>query len=466
MKKFEFISKLLDTQKFNHNQKMRFITLVSKELSKFDNKNSEIIADITAIKERMGMINASFTNKTEKSSFKKLLDDFDENFHDGLRIGNKESDQNDMINLLNSSKYRPKKSLNSLRKLNKKGKGEISDFSSNDSNTLTKYYYPSSSYKFLFNFNQNKILKSTCHDVGSQELQVINNYCSTDTYNFNKHLETIIKEYEVHEDKYFAPSFLKTRFRVYLTGKNYYGELSKGWSEESININWSSPKLKEWSIKNPGVPPNLNDALVDHFENTGFEDFEGFTSNFSGIPIQSFTQLIFHFKHSFHLNGNNSLRSLIERINKQSNWNEQIEFIIDNQSFPFNIEHFTDVEKLIQAYKSIIDLILELTKTYGLEKPKVKLRAKVSLEEFLFSIHHINSIYKKSITSTLERTGQHYRNLIENQVNGLCNLTLRAEFESDEKSQINLWNGKQREAVSIADENFKGVEHIFQFPKK
>ena len=176
--------------------------------------------------------------------------------------------------------------------------------------------------------------------------------------------------------------------------------------------------------------------------------------------------MIFHFKHSFHLNGNNSLRSLIERINKQSNWNEQIEFIIDNQSFPFNIEHFTDVEKLIQAYKSIIDLILELTKTYGLEKPKVKLRAKVSLEEFLFSIHHINSIYKKSITSTLERTGQHYRNLIENQVNGLCNLTLRAEFESDEKSQINLWNGKQREAVSIADENFKGVEHIFQFPKK
>ncbi|WP_418637410.1 hypothetical protein [Winogradskyella sp.] len=352
------------------------------------------------------------------------------------------------------------------RTINPEPTFKVSINDDNDMNHLPEYYYPSSMYKFLLNYNQNPILKSTCHDIGSQELEVINNYCDTVSYDFNKHLEKIIETYDIHEKKYFAPSFLKTRFRVYLTGKNYYGKLSKGWSEESISINWSSPELKEWSKKNPGIPPNLNDALIEHFENTGFENFEGFTSKFSGIPIQSFTQLIYHFKHSFHLNGNNSLRSLIERINEIKNWNEQIDFIIEDQSFPFNIEHFTDVEKLIQTYKSIIELIIEVTKKYRLEKPKVKLTAIVSLEEFQFTIHHLNSVYKKAVVNTLERLGQHYRNLIEKQVNGLCNLILNAEFESGETAEINIWNGKERKSIPLIDKNFKGVKHILQFPKK
>ena len=90
----------------------------------------------------------------------------------------------------------------------------------------------------------------------------------------------------------------------------------------------------------------------------------------------------------------------------------------------------------------------------------------VSLAEFLLLVRHLNSTYKKTISNTIERTGQHYRNLIENQVNGLCNLILKAEFESDPNSQINIWNGKERSAEPIDDKNFKGVEHIFQFPKK
>ena len=331
---------------------------------------------------------------------------------------------------------------------------------------LTRYHYPLGLYKFLFNYNQSKILKSTCHDIGSQELIVINNYCNTEEYDFNKHLEKIIEAYDLHEETYFAPFRVKTRFRVYLTGKNYYGESSKGWSEEFININWSSSSLKEWSEKNQGIPPNLNDALVENLENTGFENFKSVNSNISGLSIQSFTQLVYHFKHSFHLNGDNPLRAIIERTNNLNNWNENIDFIIENDTFPQNIEHFTDVDKLIEAYKSIIELIIEVFKKYKFERPKVKITAKVNLEEFQLSIHHINSTYKSDIVKTKERIGQHYRNLIENHVNGLCNFILKAEFESGPKSQINIWNGKERSAIPITDENFKGVEHIFQFPKK
>ena len=155
-----------------------------------------------------------------------------------------------------------------------------------------------------------------------------------------------------------------------------------------------------------------------------------------------------------------------KRTNNLNNWNENIDFIIENDTFPQNIEHFTDVDKLIQAYKSIIELIIEVVNKHKFERPKVKITAKVNLEEFQLSIHHINSTYKSDIVKTIERTGQHYRNLIENKVNGLCNFILKAEFESEPKSQINIWNGKERSALPITDENFKGVEHIFQFPKK
>ena len=308
-------------------------------------------------------------------------------------------------------------------------KNEVHD----DLNKLSKSHKPLSTYKFLFNYNQNRILKSTCHDIGSEELKIISDYCDTKLYDFGKHLDKIKEAYDSHEKKYFATPFIKTRFRVYLTGKNYFGKVLDGWSEDSIKINWSSSVLMQWSKENPGVPPNLNDALIEQLENTGFEDFESFSSSISGVPVQSFTELVYHFKNSFHLRGDNSLRDIIERINISNNHYEHIEFVINDNSFPKNIEHFTDVDKLIQAYKSVIDLIIEVKVKHDLEEPKVKITANVNLDEFQLSIHHLNSIYKKDISNTLERTGQQYRNLIENQINGLCNLILKAEFESGER---------------------------------
>jgi hypothetical protein len=543
MNKFEFIKEVLETKKFNSNQKDRFIRLVSSELANLEDKDSKILADIKAIKDKIGLLDESaIISGQEKAENEKYLKEFLSKVNlKYLKPTNKNIDPRSIslnermsyLSMLTFDGYNDNKSIlerikdkyegldseNALKsierqylmvkqieilkgdyvpigiskdtyiiplgitkdlverteeaikktkdKQDEKGEEQNTENKNEDNlNELPRYYYPLSTYNFLFNYNQNAILKSTCHDIGSQELIVINNYCNTEEYDFNRHLEKIKEVYDSYEKKYFAPSFLKTRFRVYLTGKNYYGQTSKGWSEESIKVNWSSSALQEWSEKNPGVPPNLNDALIEKLENTGFENFESFTSNLSGLSVQSFTQLVVHFKQSFHLRSDNSLRAIIQRTNSLNNWNEEIDFIIENDSFPSSIEHFTDVDKLIQAYKSIIELIFEVTNKNELERPKVKITSKVSLEEFQLSIHHINSIYKKTISNTLERTGQHYRNLIENQINGLCNLILKAEFESDPKSQINIWNGKDRKAEPIEDNSFKGVEHIFQFPKK
>jgi hypothetical protein len=329
--------------------------------------------------------------------------------------------------------------------------------------TLPKYVYPSSLYKFLFQYNQNKILKSTCHDIDSDEILTINEYCATEQYDFQKHLKEIINAYEIHEKKYFAPPALKALIRGYLMGKDYSGnELTEGWSTDKINIYWSHPKLISWAKKNPGIPPNPSEGLIEQNENVGYE-FERFVSKVSDRPVQNFRELVIHFKHLFHLRNDNSLREIIESKNRIENWNNTIDFETNDTDFPKNIEHFTDVDKLVQAYKKTIQLINE-QHTDG-SKPKVKLTFFENEDSVNLSIHHLNSTYNKTIQNTIDRgIGKTYYDLIKFQINGMCNLYLKADFGLGNYAQINLWDGKELKAQKIKE--FKGVEHILEFPRK
>jgi hypothetical protein len=53
--------------------------------------------------------------------------------------------------------------------------------------------------------------------------------------------------------------------------------------------------------------------------------------------------------------------------------------------------------------------------------------------------------------------------LIKKQINGLCNLRLKADFGGQQFAEINLWTGEDRESKLIPA--FQGVEHIMEFPK-
>jgi hypothetical protein len=46
----------------------------------------------------------------------------------------------------------------------------------------------------------------------------------------------------------------------------------------------------------------------------------------------------------------------------------------------------------------------------------------------------------------------------------MCNLYLKADFGLGNYAQINLWDGKELKAQKIKE--FKGVEHILEFPRK
>lgn len=334
--------------------------------------------------------------------------------------------------------------------------------------TLPKYYYPSGLYKYLFDYNQNSILKSTCHEIDSSELENICNYCGIETYNYEKHLEKIIEAFSKHDESHFAPDKVKSLIRGYLTGKDYYGKNIKGWSSHEFPFNWSCVSLKNWCNRHQGIPPNLDGGLRRQIRNSGFELSPNITMR-NGVLIQKFSDLVIYFKHLFHIRSDNSLRNIIIKENESKSWNVNIDFEIIDTDFPINIEFFTDVDKLVQSYNRIIELIIEQSKNQD-SKAIVKLSLTEKNESIEFSMLHRNVIYGKSITNTTDRIGNTYRNLIKNQINGLCNFYVQADFEKDGPYRIGIWDkpnlwATEKPVPIKLDNIIGGVEHIFEIVK-
>lgn len=324
----------------------------------------------------------------------------------------------------------------------------------NDSSTqpdLPEYIDPTQLSKFLRVYNQDSMLKYTCHEIDKDGLITINHSCETETFSLAKYQEQITHLFKDRFKQYSIPKNIWALINGYLNG-------GKEWSSDKIKVNWRSPELLEWSKNNIGVVPNPDNGMVMQTNNIGF-DFSPFRSKIFETTIGSFSQLVIHFKNLFHIRADNSLKRLIENVNTVNDWNNQIDFTV--AKFRDNIEFFTDVDKLLQAYKKIIAIILKVSETYNLGKPKVELLLNEVDNAVLFSIHHKNSKYKKTIKNTMARTGQKHTELIKNQVNGLCDLYIQADFENGEFARINLWNGEEREAEMI--DKFKGVEYQLIF---
>ncbi|MBK8405433.1 MAG: hypothetical protein IPL25_15575 [Saprospiraceae bacterium] len=329
------------------------------------------------------------------------------------------------------------------------------------SNHLPQYLNPYHLYRFLFEYNQNPILRTTCHDIDANELKSILEFCKTESYIFKEHLKSIITAYEEHEKAYSAPRQIKALIRGYLTGKDYNGKII-GWSSKNIKINWNSRELSIWASQNSNIPPNSSNFLLRERMVSSFKIDPQIKSPITEKVIQTFTQLVLHFKNLFHLkSGPQSLKEIIQRINIEKGWCDQVDFEINNREFSNNLEHFVDIEKLMQAYNKIIELIIEQHKVN--EKPKVTLKYYEKNQIVLFSIHHLNGVYNKTAENTVERLGQTYASLIKNQINGLCNLRMKADFGNEKYAEVNLWDGLERAITEIP--HFGGVEHFFEFPK-
>lgn len=328
----------------------------------------------------------------------------------------------------------------------------------------TIYTCPKNLSKFLLAYNQDPILKTTCHSIDSNSLQSICDYCDTEEYDFEKHLELIIKAFsDLEKNHKDVPYQTKALIRAYLTGKKKNGS-SVYWTDEEIKTNWSSLELKKWSEENKGIPPNIDGGLAQEKENNGYELENSITTIYTD-RITNFRELVLHFKHLFHIRFDNSLLKIINNENEKKEWGKEIDFNIDE--FPENIEFFTDVNKLIQAYRVLIGLILEVSKE-NKRKPQVKLSLKEGEGKdkgtIIFSIHHLNSNYGKTINNSIDREGKTFTDLIDKQLNGLCDFYIKADFGQNNYAEINIWDKENKKETKI--NKFTGVEYILKILQK
>lgn len=330
------------------------------------------------------------------------------------------------------------------------------------------YVSPLHLQNFLREYNQDKFLKYTCHLIDTDEfIDDICKECNTEGYDFEAHKKLIFERFyrlrkKYKEENIFLNPNMVTLINVYLTGKDFNGD-DKLWSSNDIQINWSSPLLQEWAKHNPTIIPNPGKNIARKQKNNGFKLEDSFKSKTSEKRIKSFSEIVLFFKDQFHIRTDNSLRHIIEYINSELESKGAI-FTFSNTRFYDNIELFTDVDKLRQAYRHIIMLCLECRKD---DTTPINIELEFyddrETNHTYFIIHHVNSIYKKTLKNALERIGQSQSHLIEKKINGLCDLFIEAEFEGNECGRINLWDDSSKFVATPLEEPIKGVKYIMRF---
>ncbi len=326
-----------------------------------------------------------------------------------------------------------------------------------------QYTPPKNMQRFLREFNQDEVLKYTCHLIDTTEtIESINKECGEDTYNYFKHTDLIKKHFynllnSFKERDIFLNKNLISLISVYITGKNLLEEPIKSWGR-NINYNWGCEEILSWAKQNPGIIPNPGQNIKIKQKKSGFTLSKPFLSDITGERINSFSGLVIYFKSLFHIRHDNSLKKILNVVNNNNFQDNEFSF---SENFWENIELLTDVDKLIQAYKIIIRICI---KANGDEPAKFELSFydDTNANSTFFEIHHLNSGYKKTLSNSLERIGEEQSNLIQNQINGLCDLIIEAKFGDGKSARINLWDENPKFFSTEINETI-GVKYILKF---
>ena len=349
----------------------------------------------------------------------------------------------------------------------KDSKGEVdqpqsSDTINNDSSgDGVKYKSPKDTHDFLVAYNQDSILKYTCHNIDDEDvINEINKECGVAEYDFDKHLHIIQDHFNLLKKGRYIHYRILNLISAYLTGKTMKGEASE-WSSSNVQENWSCLQLKEWARKNPHIVPNPDDNIASKYRNSGFKLTKPYKSSLSGAPITKFSQSVLYFKSLFHIKEDNSLKSIIEYVNKVEKYKENGIDIYFDENFLEKTELFAYVDALVQAYKAIIKICMNYAKSNGLDNPIFNLSFYEEFDKKCFSVHHLNTEYGKTKNDAVSRIGESQMRLIKSHINGLCDLYIQASFKDDSSYEINLWNGENRSYEKIDD--IQGVKYIMKF---
>ncbi len=326
----------------------------------------------------------------------------------------------------------------------------------------SSYFNPKGLKQFLLDFNQDEILRYTCHLIDTQE--AIDQICEKTEcfqYNFEKHVELIAENYKELKKKHNWPRY-KIVFLInsYLTGE-LGGKLNR-WSSNKIGDSWNDVNIRKWAKENPGIVPNPGKNIARKQKSNGYTLPDSFIAEHSGNRVYRFSDLVLFFKSLFHIRRDNSLRDIINHETKvhQDNYKD-IKLSFEEDNFYDNIELFTDVDKLVQAFRKIINMCKANHKDEE-SQPIITLSFYNKEDETYFVVHHKNSKYGKSLTNALERIGVDQSGLIKSQINGLCDLFIEADFGQGEFARVNLWDA-ETEMKGTKTDMIKGVKYILRF---
>lgn len=397
MNKYDFINELLENKKVTPKQKERILKLVSREL--------DVGIDLN---DRVGKIENIVLKKTAEKT----------------GIIERRVKKKDVITVKSENKHDSK----------------------------VTYISPSNLYKALLEYNQDPILKTTCHSISSENIETILRLTNKKSYYFDSHLQLIKMRFKkLSKTQKFTVNMFSL-INNYINGKG-------AWSSQNINVSWNSNSLKNWSENNEYMVPNPDETLIESKENEGFFLATPFVSKLTEKPINTFNDLVLYFKSLWHIKFDNPLQSILEKINQEKDYANWADISFSNFSQTLNL--YTDVDKLAQTYWRLNDLIKENKKS---GRATICVSFYEEGERKILSIHQKDTFWKKSISDTLEKPfGNSMFPIIKNQINGLCDLLLRARFENNECAEINLWDGRKIKNEPI--EAINGVQYLLILKK-
>ena len=189
-------------------------------------------------------------------------------------------------------------------------------------------------------------------------------------YSVKSHYHLILSRFTQLREKYrttgkYLDGKVVSLMRVYITGETFHREPA-AWSTQSITYNWHSPELWEWSNKNQGIVPNPGENIAEFICNEGYKLPKPFISNLSGKRISTFGDLVMYYKSLLHIKRDDNLQNKILYVYKKGYqtgdqnshpWLDRVDLTIGE--FDNNIELFTSVDKLLQAFGAILSICIK-----------------------------------------------------------------------------------------------------------
>lgn len=327
------------------------------------------------------------------------------------------------------------------------------DGASSEKDDLPKYINPRNIAQFLTALNSNRILRSTTHTIDEDILKELLVDMGINKYDYATHMKFVREEFDKLRKQFSLPTAILAKLNEF-----YFFEKKLGWSAASVKVSWSAPEIREWCKKNEGRVPNPGhdlDYSPPYLNNV---------INVDGKILNTFEDGINLLKTQIECRDESYLEIILAKINKEkfSTININIEKVSKTVRF------YTDVEKVMQGYTSIINLCKDIRNQS--KKSLKNLKIEVSLytgsinntdNVVILSILDKGGMYNRDIDIRTFRYGVSYTKLIKNYLNGLCHIDLRADLPNKNSVFYRIWpeGGK----VVPLNEPVNGVQYDLIF---